>query len=188
MQAQEKPSSTIALASHSPTPIAGLKTEPETPEQTAHPNTVRPRTRPTRLLSACDLVVAQWSTALTIVPVNKISAALARAQGSLGDATTALTSAQRGLQLSPRSEALLRSQFLALRALGGDAPPWLQQAEEIGRWHGLRARPHGRPAPLLEVLEPGLILATGHYRNGVLLAPATAEWVCDQLDPSTSNK
>lgn len=77
---------------------------------------------------------------------------------------------------------------LALRALGGDAPPWLQQAEEIGRWHGLRARPHGRPAPLLEVLETGLILATGHYRNGVLLAPATAEWVCDQLDPSTSNK
>ena len=51
----------------------------------------------------------------------------------------------------------------------------------MGRWHGLRARPSGRPAPLLEVLEPGLILATGHYRNGVLLAPATAEWVSEQI-------
>ena len=76
----------------------------------------------------------------------------------------------------------------ALKTLEGDAPRWLGECKEVGRWHGLRARPHGRPAPLLEVLEPGLILATGHYRNGVLLAPATAEWVCDQLDPSTSNK
>jgi glycine/D-amino acid oxidase-like deaminating enzyme len=25
--------------------------------------------------------------------------------------------------------------------------------------------------------EPGLLVATGHYRNGVLLAPATAEWL-----------
>jgi glycine/D-amino acid oxidase-like deaminating enzyme len=30
-------------------------------------------------------------------------------------------------------------------------------------------------------LEPGLILASGHYRNGVLLAPATAEWVSHQM-------
>jgi glycine/D-amino acid oxidase-like deaminating enzyme len=36
-----------------------------------------------------------------------------------------------------------------------------------------------RPAPLLEALEPGLILASGHYRNGVLLAPATAEWIAN---------
>jgi len=25
-----------------------------------------------------------------------------------------------------------------------------------------------------------LMVATGHYRNGVLLAPATAEWACTQ--------
>jgi glycine/D-amino acid oxidase-like deaminating enzyme len=40
----------------------------------------------------------------------------------------------------------------------------------------------GRPAPLLESLAPGLLLAGGHYRNGVLLAPATAEWVVQQLE------
>ena len=39
-----------------------------------------------------------------------------------------------------------------------------------------------RPAPLLEELEPGLILASGHYRNGVLLTPGTAEWVAAELE------
>ena len=68
-----------------------------------------------------------------------------------------------------------------MRRLDGLAPSWLQQAEVVNQWHGLRARPSGRPAPLLEVLEPGLILASGHYRNGVLLAPATADWVGQQM-------
>ncbi len=73
---------------------------------------------------------------------------------------------------------------LAMQGLEGDAPDWLQQARVVSQWHGLRARPSGRPAPLLEVLEPGLILASGHYRNGVLLAPATAEWVSQQITDS----
>jgi len=38
-----------------------------------------------------------------------------------------------------------------------------------------------RPAPLLEQLESGLLLAAGHYRNGVLLAPASAAWVAEQI-------
>lgn len=70
---------------------------------------------------------------------------------------------------------------LVMRRLEGDAPEWLRQASVVDQWYGLRARPSGRPAPLLDVLEPGLILASGHYRNGVLLAPATAEWVTDQI-------
>jgi len=52
----------------------------------------------------------------------------------------------------------------------------------VGHWSGLRARPVDRPAPLLEELEPGLILASGHYRNGVLLTPGTAEWVAAELE------
>jgi D-amino-acid oxidase len=72
-----------------------------------------------------------------------------------------------------------------MRRLDGLAPNWLQQAEVLNQWHGLRARPSGRPAPLLEVLETGLILASGHYRNGVLLAPATADWVGQQIVNTT---
>ena len=68
-----------------------------------------------------------------------------------------------------------------LQLLGGQAPDWLRQATVVEQWQGLRARPLGRPAPLLEVLEPGLLLASGHYRNGVLLAPASAAWVAEQI-------
>lgn len=54
--------------------------------------------------------------------------------------------------------------------------PDLAQATIIRTWSGLRPRPEGRPAPVIGKL-PGysnVLLATGHYRNGVLLAPATA--------------
>jgi glycine/D-amino acid oxidase-like deaminating enzyme len=71
-----------------------------------------------------------------------------------------------------------------LRALGGEAPGWLRQATVRRQWHGLRVRPIGQPAPVLAEPEPGLLVATGHYRNGMLLAPATAAWLvgCVQGD------
>ena len=69
-----------------------------------------------------------------------------------------------------------------MRNLNEGAPEWLRSAKVVGHWSGLRARPVDRPAPLLEELEPGLILASGHYRNGVLLTPGTAEWVAAELE------
>ena len=69
----------------------------------------------------------------------------------------------------------------AVRQRRGRAPDWLGQAGVVEHWQGQRARPLGRPAPLLEQLEPGLLLASGHYRNGVLLAPASAAWVAEQI-------
>ncbi|MDA9740294.1 FAD-binding oxidoreductase [Synechococcus sp. AH-736-M20] len=69
-----------------------------------------------------------------------------------------------------------------MRNLNERAPEWLRSAKVVGHWSGLRARPVGRPAPLLEELEPGLILASGHYRNGVLLTPGTAEWVAAAVE------
>ncbi|MEH1832133.1 MAG: FAD-dependent oxidoreductase [Nostoc sp.] len=54
--------------------------------------------------------------------------------------------------------------------------PELATATILRTWSGLRPRPEGRPAPVIGKL-PGfsnVLLATGHYRNGVLLAPATA--------------
>ena len=69
-----------------------------------------------------------------------------------------------------------------MRSLNERAPTWLRTATVIDHWSGLRARPVDRPAPLLEELEPGLILASGHYRNGVLLTPGTAEWVATALE------
>jgi glycine oxidase len=57
--------------------------------------------------------------------------------------------------------------------------PALERAEAIRTWQGLRPRPSERAAPVIEQL-PGyrnVTIASGHYRNGVLLAPFTAEKV-----------
>ncbi len=69
-----------------------------------------------------------------------------------------------------------------LRKLAGDAPEWLARAELRQHWLGIRARPRDRPAPLLEQPRPGLLLACGHNRNGVLLAPVSAEWALSQVE------
>ena len=61
--------------------------------------------------------------------------------------------------------------------LNNTAPKWMREAKVVQEWSGIRARPVNEPAPLLKQLEPGLLINTGHYRNGVLLAPACAEWI-----------
>jgi len=61
-------------------------------------------------------------------------------------------------------------------------PKWIDEAKVIQEWSGIRARPLNEPAPLLKELETGLIINTGHYRNGILLAPSCAEWVGMKID------
>jgi glycine oxidase len=51
--------------------------------------------------------------------------------------------------------------------------PRLAGAEVSGFWAGLRPATADR-LPLLGTAAPGLVLATGHYRNGILLLPLTA--------------
>ncbi|MCP2728531.1 NAD(P)/FAD-dependent oxidoreductase [Limnofasciculus baicalensis] len=61
--------------------------------------------------------------------------------------------------------------------------PALASATIVRTWLGKRPRPEGRSAPVIGIL-PGysnVLLATGHYRNGVLLAPATAEAIRDVI-------
>lgn len=61
--------------------------------------------------------------------------------------------------------------------------PALATAQILKTWSGLRPRPEGQPAPIIGRL-PGyrnVLLATGHYRNGVLLAPATALRIRDLI-------
>jgi glycine oxidase len=52
--------------------------------------------------------------------------------------------------------------------------PELGEAPFLRAWAGLRPATPDR-LPILGHAEAGLILATGHYRNGILLAPITAE-------------
>ncbi len=68
-----------------------------------------------------------------------------------------------------------------MKSMNGSAPDWIRHASIAEHWSGLRGRPANRTAPILQTLEPGLIIATGHYRNGILLAPVSAEWVAKEV-------
>lgn len=61
--------------------------------------------------------------------------------------------------------------------------PSLAHAPVMLSWTGKRPRPEGKSAPIIEKLDNyhNIILATGHYRNGILLAPATALSVSELL-------
>ena len=86
----------------------------------------------------------------------------------------------------PFEDAALEAQTDGIESLITGAARFctaIAQAEIVKTWSGLRPRPVGQPAPVIKQLGDieNVILATGHYRNGVLLAPATAMAVCDLL-------
>ena len=68
--------------------------------------------------------------------------------------------------------------------LNNTAPKWMRNAKICQEWNGIRARPINEPSPLLKQLEPGLLINTGHYRNGILIAPACAEWIGSKIESS----
>ncbi|MCY4234901.1 MAG: FAD-dependent oxidoreductase [Cyanobacteria bacterium MAG CAR2_bin_4] len=142
------------------------------------------------LLATLDPVVRlAWPMAPVLGQAAELHCPLLPSQGLPGPV------AWRGVHLIPRPQPRQlwigatvepgnRSQahcFDRMLELDGTAPPWLRQARVLRRWQGVRARPVGRPAPLLTTLAPGLLLTSGHYRNGILLAPATAAWTARQL-------
>ncbi len=65
--------------------------------------------------------------------------------------------------------------------MNNKAPKWIKKAKITSEWNGIRAKPKNEPAPLLKELEPGLLINTGHYRNGILLAPYCAEWIGSKI-------
>ena len=81
-----------------------------------------------------------------------------------------------GATIESGNKASLRNKQKMLY-MNNTAPKWIKQAKISNEWSGVRAKPIGEPAPLLKELEPGLLINTGHYRNGILLAPFCAEWI-----------
>ncbi len=87
----------------------------------------------------------------------------------------------RGFDESVTAGGLLHLLDGAWRAL-----PAIEEARIVETWCGFR--PGSRDdAPLLGFRDERLVYATGHYRNGILLAPATADaiasTICDQVEP-----
>ena len=60
-------------------------------------------------------------------------------------------------------------------------PSWLTKSRISKKWYGIRSRPDGKPSPIMESLDDGLIICTGFYKNGILLAPACSKWVANEI-------
>ena len=60
-------------------------------------------------------------------------------------------------------------------------PTWLAKGHINKKWSGIRSRPDGEPSPIMKSLEDGLIICTGFYKNGILLAPACSKWVANKI-------
>ncbi|HBC40933.1 MAG TPA: FAD-dependent oxidoreductase [Pseudanabaena sp.] len=61
--------------------------------------------------------------------------------------------------------------------------PAFSNVEVLETWSGERPRPQGNRAPILGFVpnHPQMLIATGHYRNGVMMAPVTAQITKDLL-------
>lgn len=60
--------------------------------------------------------------------------------------------------------------------------PSLREASIVHQWAGLRPwAAHGIPYICAHPVIDGLYLNTGHYRNGIVLAPASARLVADLI-------
>ncbi len=139
----------------------------------AIPKTARPPVRP---LKGQSLALAQtpgaaslltqvvWTESVHLVPTHD------------GRLIIGATVEERGFDMHNTAGGLYALLEAARRAL-----PGLEELALLESWVGLR--PTSRDdAPLLgEGRLPGLILATGHHRNGILLAPATARLLTGYL-------
>ena len=61
-------------------------------------------------------------------------------------------------------------------------PNWLVKGQILKKWFGIRSRPDGEPSPIMKNLGNGLIICTGFYKNGILLAPACSKWVAKEVE------
>ncbi len=62
-----------------------------------------------------------------------------------------------------------------------EKPSWLVKGKISKKWYGIRSRPDGEPSPIMKHIEGGLIICTGFYKNGILLAPACSKWVANEI-------
>jgi glycine oxidase len=78
-------------------------------------------------------------------------------------------------------KAVTAGGLLHVLRVGVEIAPALARAPVVETWSNFRpASPDGEPI-LGEATVPGLFYATGHTRNGVLLAPITAEAIAAAL-------
>lgn len=93
-----------------------------------------------------------------------------------GQVLAGATSEDVGFDKSTTGEARSGLQMMAASMI-----PTLQNVEIADQWSGLRPRSSDDFPLIGDVGIDGLTIATGHYRNGILLAPITAKIVADMI-------
>lgn len=96
-----------------------------------------------------------------------------------GTALIGATIEDAGFDTSTHSRDLTHLRELATKLLPALASE--KEAPQLEAWAGLRPHTPDR-LPVLGAIECGHFIATGHYRNGILLAPATAIVVADLVE------
>ena len=98
-----------------------------------------------------------------------------------GRAIIGATIEDAGFDLKVKPQEILRLHAKAVELL-----PELEGAEFVESWSGLRpATTDGLPILGAAPRQPRYLLATGHFRNGILLAPATAVVMAQALAGET---
>ena len=108
-------------------------------------------------------------------------------QGILRDGHTYILQRGRGRIIAGSTEerigfdGLMDEAVIAgLRERAEELLPRLKTLPVSERWFGFRPAAAG-DVPVLQRLDERVVLAYGHYRNGILLAPWTARWVADEV-------
>jgi len=78
--------------------------------------------------------------------------------------------------ISPREEYINE-----LLSLFDQKPFWMKKKYISRQWYGIRSRPENQASPILKSLARGLLLCSGFYKNGILLAPACSHWVKNEI-------
>ena len=87
----------------------------------------------------------------------------------------------KAIQVTDLSKLTAQKVFEKLTDFLEQKPIWLTKDKITRKWFGIRSRPVGEPSPIQKNLEEGLILCTGFYKNGFLLAPTCSNWVSSEL-------
>jgi glycine oxidase len=144
------------------------------------------------------LAAGAWSGTLADVPVRPVKGQVLRLRDPRGPGLVERTIRTLDAYLVPRGDgryvlggtvedrgwddaATAGGVFELIRDMSEVVPGVLElELEEVGV--GFRpATPDNRP--IVERRDDGVIVATGHWRNGILLAPVTARTVADLLAP-----
>ena len=70
----------------------------------------------------------------------------------------------------------------------GELLPWIRRHQPAGAWAGFRPAADSTGPLIHRAGDTGLWLAYGHYRNGILLAPVTAQMVSERILTSGSRE